>query len=151
MFRPTYLFHVRPGSTGKWSAGLWPIGMLQPVLGLGAVIAALCLDAHTVNAETTAKSTWCVETAEGGGPPDCTYDNYLTCVVAAIRAGGLCKVVADVPAEAIDPSRQRAPASSRRSTQSKTTDRTRSSSLSAAKREKLFREFDEWSRRRANQ
>ena len=142
MSRPTRLFHLGP----------WPTGVRHLVVGFGAIAAAACVDVHMVNAApTAAKSAWCVETADSGVPSNCTYDNYLTCAVAAIRAGGLCKTESGIPQNAIDASHHRAPASSRRSAQSTTAFRVRESSLSTVEREKLFREFVEWNRRRSNQ
>jgi hypothetical protein len=145
MSRLKYLLHVRP----------WPAGMLHLVMAIGAVIAALCLDARTVNAldadATTAESAWCVEAADSGVPPNCAYHDFLTCAVAAIRAGGSCKAGSSIPADAIDASGRRASASSRRSTQSTITHRMHDSSLSIAEREKLFHEFVEWNRRRSTQ
>jgi hypothetical protein len=141
MSRPTHLFRARP----------WPTGVLHLVVGFGAIVAALCLDARTVNAEpTTARSPWCVETADSGAPPDCSYDSYLACAVAAIGAGGLCKAESSIPAETTDPSRHRAAALPPRNTHPTTTHRKPNSSPPTAEREKLFREFVEWSRRRSN-
>jgi len=145
MSRLKYLLHVRS----------WPAGVLRPVLAFGAVVAALCLEARTVNAldadVTTAESAWCVETADSGVPPNCTYRDFLACAVAAIRAGGSCKAGSSIAADTIDGSRRPAPASSRRSTQSTINHRMHESSLSIAEREKLFHEFVEWNRRRSNQ
>src|SRR5262249_3587788 len=90
MARPTHFLHVR----------LSRAGVLQLVIAFSAGVAALSLGAHAVSAQDAAataataaapNSSWCVETPEAGASPDCTYDNYLVCAVAAIRAGGLCK------------------------------------------------------------
>ncbi len=144
MSQPTYLQHVRPSA-----------GVLRLIVTFGAVVTALCLDTHTVNAldadATTAEDAWCVAVADSGVPPSCTYSDFLVCTVAAIRAGGSCKARSSIPTDAIDASGHRASASSRRSTQSTAASRTRDSSLSSAEREKLFRQFVEWSRRRSNQ
>jgi hypothetical protein len=120
--------------------------MLQLIVGFGAVVAALCLDARTVNAldahAATPNGAWCVETTEGSGALDCTYDSYLVCAVAAIRDSGLCKA-----AETVVASHPRPAASPRRSAPVTHASRTGDSPLTVTQREKLFREFVEWKRR----
>jgi hypothetical protein len=132
----------------------WPTGVLHLVVAFGAVVAALCLNARTVNAldtdSTTAESAWCIETGDSGAPPNCTYHDFLTCAVAAVRAGASCKAGSSIPADGIGASSRRAAESSRRSPQSTTAHRLRESSLSIVEREKLFHEFVEWNRRRSN-
>ena len=139
------LLHVRP----------WPTGMLQLVVAFGAIVAALGLNARTVNAldvdTNTTESVWCIETGDSSALPNCTYHDFLTCAVAAIGAGASCKAGSSVPADALEASSRRAADSSRRSTQSTIPRRMRGSSLSVVEREKLFHEFVEWNRRRSNQ
>ena len=145
MSGPKCLLHVR----------LWPTGMLQLVVAFGAIVAALGLNARTVNAldvdTNTTESVWCIETGDSSALRNCTYHDFLTCAVASIGAGASCKAGSSVPADALDASSHRAADSSRRSTQSTIPHRTRGSSLSVVEREKLFHEFVEWNRRRSNQ
>ena len=132
-----------------------PAGLLHLAVALGIVVAALSLTAGTASAldadATTAESAWCVEASDGGAPPNCTYHDFLTCTVVAVRVGGSCKARSSIPAEAVDASSRRAPNSSRRSAKSNIPHGMRESSLSAVEREKLFHEFVEWNRRRASQ
>jgi hypothetical protein len=132
-----------------------PAGVLHLAVAFGVVVAALSLNVRTVNAldadATTAESAWCIEASDSGAPPNCTYRDFLTCAVAAIQVGGSCKAASSIPAEAVDASSHRAPDSWRRSTKSNIPHRMHESSLSGVEREKLFREFVEWNRRRSNQ
>ena len=145
MSRPISFLHPRPPR-----ARISLAGMVQLVVGFGAVVAALCLDARAVNAldasAATPNSTWCVETPDGSVSHDCTYDNYLVCALAAIRAGGVCKV-----AETVVASHPRPAASPRRRAQVTNVSRTGEPPLTVAEREKLFRAFVEWNQRRTDQ
>lgn len=134
-----------------------PTGVLQLIVAFGAIVATLCLGARTVKAldanANTAEGAWCVE--RDGVPPTCTYNDFLTCAVTAIRGGGSCKARSSIPVTAIDANPNRTPALSRRSTRStnphRAHDPSRISTLSNAERERLFRKFVEWSRRRSDQ
>lgn len=139
--------HVRP----------WSAGALHLAVAFGAVAAVLCLDVRTVEAldaaANTSEGAWCVETGDSGVRPTCAYHDFLICAVAAIQTGGSCKARSSIPADKIDAIPHRAPASSRRSTTvtHRVRDASRVSTLSIAAREKLFREFAEWHRRRSNE
>jgi len=160
-----------------------PAGLLHLLAASAALVAAVCLDTHAANALDAAagKSGWCVQTSDSGAAPSCVYDDVVTCTVAAIRAGGICKTSETVAAEAAEASRHRAAPSprqsapstappqqseqpaapprrsapptapSRASAQSTAPHHESESSLSKPQREKLFRDFVEWSRRHSEQ
>jgi SPOR domain len=67
------------------------------LLLLGAVVlaaidarAAQAFDAEAINARAPGHP-WCVTREGSGVPAACEYDNFLTCGMAAIMAGGSCK------------------------------------------------------------
>jgi cell division septation protein DedD len=67
------------------------------LLLLGAVVlaaidarAAQAFDAEAINARAPGHP-WCVTREGSGVPAACEYDNFLTCSMAAIMAGGSCK------------------------------------------------------------
>src|SRR5215831_5799034 len=140
-----------------------PAGLLHLLAASAALVAAVGLDTHAVHALDAAagKSGWCVQTSDSGAAPSCVYDDVVTCTVAAIRAGGICKTSETVAAEAAEASRHRAAPSPRQSApptapprasaQSTAPHHESESSLSKPQREKLFRDFVEWSRRHSEQ
>ncbi len=119
------------------------------VLAFAAAVAVAwpeALAAQAFEADTrSTESEWCVARARGGDPPSCIYENLVTCTVAAISSGGSCVAKSSLPvvvpeekpvARAVS---HPAPARARKDT------------MSAAKREKLFREFILWKQQQANQ
>jgi len=119
---------------------------LYLLLVLGGIViagidarAAQAFDTEAINARAPGH-TWCVTREESSVPAACEYDNFLTCGMAAIMAGGSCKESLSVTAGAVPLPRPR--------------------KLSAAKpplqkrapapingNDKLFREFVRWSSR----
>ena len=138
-------------------SGVYPIptGVLNLALVFGVIFSTMGLNVCTVDAfdadATTAENAWCIETSESGGPPNCAFHNFLSCAVAAIGVGGSCKAGSFVPADPVNASNHRAPDSPRRSAKSNIPHQADVSPLSAVDREKLFREFVDWNRRRSNQ
>ena len=62
--------------------------------------AAQAFDAEAINAGAPAHA-WCVK-RDGSGVPACEYDNFVTCGIAAIAAGGSCKARSSLFAAAVD-------------------------------------------------
>ena len=143
---------------------LWSAGVSHLVVASAALLAAVSLVTSSVNAlETnanTAESGWCVEQAGSGDPPSCVYGNFLTCGMAAITTGGSCKPRSSLPVAATErkpvtrASSHRAPVSVARNTRATAVrpapTASRMSALSAAEREKLFRDFVQWRRQRSD-
>lgn len=119
------------------------------VLAFTAAVAVACpesLVAQAFNADTrSTENEWCVARGGGGDPPSCLYENLVTCAVAAIKIGGSC--VAKSSLAVVVPEEK--PVA--RAVSHPAPARARKDTMSAAQREKLFREFIEWKQQQANQ
>jgi hypothetical protein len=96
--------------------------------------------AHAIDPAATPAPSWCV--ARGDAQPECVYDSLLTCGLNAIATGGQCvKVEWSAPpaaTAAAPPPRPRRKPPPAKLTQAAAKDQT------AAKNDKLFREFERW-------
>jgi hypothetical protein len=130
------------------------------VFGAAAIVISIhCGAAQAAPADTRpADGGWCVDEGGNGGSISCAYDNFLSCVVAALRAGGSCVERSKLTTAGTDggpPARpSRAGPAPRRNAQTPAAHHTaapRKTTLSAADREKLFREFIRWDQQRSAQ
>lgn len=139
------------------------IGVLDLLVAGAAFLAALSAGTSSAQAleanAAAAEGQWCVERADSG-PPSCIYDNFLSCGVAALTTHGSCKARSSLPAAVTErkpatrTAHQRGLTSARNRTRvatgPETPDSSRATTLSSAKREKLFRDFVEWRRQHAD-
>jgi hypothetical protein len=96
--------------------------------------AAPGLDAAT--AAPPSSTSWCIIQPDGSSR---CYENLLTCIMAGIAQAGSCTQQSNVNAPGANTAQQRPPATPRRVHVPK-----RNHSLTAAQREKLFRDFVRW-------
>jgi cell division septation protein DedD len=116
------------------------------LLLLGAVVvagidarAAQAFDAEAINAGAPVHA-WCV-TRDGSGVPACEYDNFVTCGIAAIAAGGSCKARSSLFAAAVD-----VPLPwPRKLSAAKPPLQKRAAAATMSGNDKLFRKFVRWS------
>ncbi len=130
------------------------------VFGAAAMVASIHSGAaQSAPSETrSADNGWCVDEGGKGGSISCAYDNFLSCMVAALRAGGSCverskltTVDTDGAAPAKPARSSPAPRRNALAPAARRSPAPRKTTLSAADREKLFREFIRWDQQRSAQ
>jgi hypothetical protein len=130
---------VSPAKSPATSAACRSCGLLFAAV---AVVGMSTGAAHAIDPAATPAPSWCV--ARGNAQPECVYDSLVTCGFNAIVTGGQCvKVEWSVPpaatvAAAAPPPRPRRKPPPPKLTQAAAKNQT------AAKNDKLFREFERW-------
>jgi hypothetical protein len=124
-----------------------PAKSAEFLLLLGAVVvagidarAAQAFDAEASNAGAPGHA-WCVTRDGNGAPAACKYDNFVTCGIAAIVAGGSCMARSSLFAAAVEVPLPRP----RKLSAAKPLLQKRAAAATMSGNDKLFRKFVRWS------
>ena len=132
---------------GPWRRGSVVMGLS---LALGAAAAGMGSDAaRALDARAVAPAPsahWCVFRRDGSSDQPACYENLMTCVMAALAHASWCTQLSSPVTPSENAVNRRAPAvaplSRRRAHAS-----SRHHKLTAAERDELFREFQQWKER----
>lgn len=109
-------------------------------IALGAAIAGVDANAaaglDAAAAAPPSSTPWCIIQRDGSST---CYENLLMCIIAGITQAGSCTQQPDLDASSANAAQQRPPATPRRALVPKG-----NHSLTAAQRERLFRDFVKW-------